>query len=58
MGKQFEINSSMTDIEEKELRLKELVMNMLNGRDFPDSDHLTLLFHEIKQKVEHKNQIK
>jgi len=39
----------LTDIEEKELLLKELVVTMLNEEDNPDCEYLAFIFNEINQ---------
>jgi len=39
----------LTDIEEKEVLLKELVVTMLNGEDNPDCEYLTFIFNEINE---------
>ncbi len=39
----------LTDFEEKEVLLKELVVTMLNGEDNPDCEYLAFIFNEINQ---------
>ena len=40
----------LTDIEEKEVLLKELVVNMLDGEENPNCEYLAFLFNEINQE--------